>query len=72
MTDQLDTLLHEQRRFPPPPEFAAKALAGHDLVVAGEDAEAFWAAQARDLDWIRPWDRVLEWAPPHARWFGGS
>ena len=27
MTDQLDTLLSEQRRFPPPPEFAARANA---------------------------------------------
>ncbi|MGB7212203.1 MAG: acetate--CoA ligase [Gemmatimonadales bacterium] len=72
MTDQIDTLLQEQRRFPPSPAFTAQALAGHDLVAAGEDAEAFWAAQARTLDWIHPWDRVLEWHPPHAQWFRGG
>ena len=27
MTDQLDTLLSEKRRFPPPPDFAAQANA---------------------------------------------
>jgi acetyl-CoA synthetase len=32
----------------------------------------FWAEQARTLDWIRPWDRVLEWTPPHAKWFVGG
>ncbi|HET7023930.1 MAG TPA: acetate--CoA ligase [Gemmatimonadales bacterium] len=72
MTDQIDTLLQEQRRFPPSPAFAAEALAGPDLVAAGADAEAFWAAQARTLDWMRPWDRVLEWSAPHAKWFRGG
>ncbi|MGH7590265.1 MAG: acetate--CoA ligase [Gemmatimonadales bacterium] len=72
MTDQIDTLLQEQRRFPPPPAFAAQALAGPDLVAAGADAEEFWAAQARTLDWMHPWDRVLEWSPPHAKWFRGG
>ena len=73
MTDQLATLLSEQRRFPPPPAFAAQANATAALVQAGaRDREAFWAEQARTLDWIRPWDRVLEWAPPHAKWFVGG
>ncbi|HEV2290451.1 MAG TPA: acetate--CoA ligase [Gemmatimonadales bacterium] len=72
MTDQLDTLLHEQRRFPPPPEFTAKALADHNFIASAADPERFWATQARALDWIRPWDRVLDWTPPHAKWFQGG
>jgi acetyl-CoA synthetase len=73
MTDQLDTLLSEQRRFPPDPAFAAQANATRDLYAAGaRDPVEFWAEQARTLDWIRPWDRVLEWTPPHARWFVGG
>ena len=73
MKDQLDTLLSEQRRFPPSPEFAARANATRELHEAGaRDREAFWADQARSLDWIRPWDRVLEWTPPHAKWFVGG
>jgi acetyl-CoA synthetase len=36
------------------------------------DPEKFWAKQARGLDWHRPWDRVLDWNPPFARWFSGG
>jgi acetyl-CoA synthetase len=73
MTDQLDTLLSEQRRFPPDPAFAAQANATRALYEAGaRDPVEFWAEQARTLDWIRPWDRVLEWTPPHAKWFVGG
>jgi acetyl-CoA synthetase len=73
MADQLDTLLSEQRRFPPPAKFAAAANGQAELYQAAErDSEAFWAEQARALVWIRPWDRVLEWKPPHAKWFVGG
>jgi len=37
-----------------------------------EDTEAFWAAEAAKLDWYKPWDRVLDWDPPYARWFVGG
>ncbi|HEX6645033.1 MAG TPA: acetate--CoA ligase [Gemmatimonadales bacterium] len=69
MSEQLDTLLSEQRRFPPPDGFARAAEAQADLYDAGRDAEAFWEQEARRLDWIEPWTRVLDWQPPHARWF---
>jgi len=36
------------------------------------DPEGFWAEEARHLEWFRPWDRVLEWDPPFARWFVGG
>jgi acetyl-CoA synthetase len=73
MTDQLDTLLSERRRFPPAAAFAAEANATSALFdAAARDREGFWAEQARALDWIRPWDRVLEWTPPHAKWFVGG
>jgi acetyl-CoA synthetase len=73
MTDhQLDTLLLEHRRFPPPRAFAAQANATADLYQAGRDREAFWAEQARALQWIAPWQQVLEWRLPHARWFVGG
>jgi len=73
MTDQIDTLLSEQRRFPPPPAFSAQAYATGALYQAAQqDREKFWAEQAGALDWIRPWDRVLEWTLPHAKWFVGG
>jgi acetyl-CoA synthetase len=73
MADQLDTLLSEERRFPPMPEFASRAAGTEALYAAAQrDRLAFWAEQARTLDWIAPWQSILEWAPPHARWFGGG
>ena len=27
---------------------------------------------AGELEWSRPWDRVLDWQPPHAKWFVGG
>ena len=73
MTDQLDTLLSERRRFPPAAAFAAEANGTAALFdAAARDREEFWAEQARALDWMRPWDRVLEWTPPHAKWFVGG
>ncbi|HEX9894692.1 MAG TPA: acetate--CoA ligase, partial [Gemmatimonadales bacterium] len=73
MTDQLATLLTEERRFPPPPSFAAQANATDTLYQsASRDRLAFWAEQARELDWYHPWTQVLEWTPPHAKWFVGG
>jgi acetyl-CoA synthetase len=37
-----------------------------------EDPEAFWAEEARRLDWFRTWDKVLEWDLPFAKWFVGG
>lgn len=39
---------------------------------AEQNLEAFWAKQASCLDWSQPWERVLEWTPPHAQWFCGG
>ncbi|MBA3498181.1 MAG: acetate--CoA ligase [Gemmatimonadales bacterium] len=73
MSDQLDTLLSEQRRFSPASTFAADANGTPALYEsAARDREAFWAEQAGTLEWIRPWDRVLDWTPPHAKWFVGG
>ena len=69
MNEQIDTLLSETRRFPPPQAFAARAAATDALYLAGRDWKKFWAEQARSLDWISPWTMILDWKPPHARWF---
>ena len=48
MADQLDTLLSEERRFPPCAEFAARAVGTQALYdAAARDRLAFWAEQAR-------------------------
>ncbi len=64
----------EDRRFPPPPGFTRQAVAADPAVYerAEELGPDFWAEQAGALDWFRPWDRVLEWDLPFAKWFVGG
>src|SRR3982751_143657 len=72
-TNSIDRLLHETRRFPPSPEFAANAIAHDDLYEAAKaDRVEFWADQARDLlHWHKPFTTTLDWSDaPVARWFG--
>ncbi|UTT61480.1 acetate--CoA ligase [Microcella humidisoli] len=67
----IDSLLHEDRRFPPSPEFAAAAVAKPELYdEARADRLEFWADRARELHWHRPFTETLDWSnPPFARWF---
>ncbi len=67
----IDSLLHEDRRFPPSPEFAAAAVAQpHLYEEARADRLGFWADRARELHWHRPFTQTLDWSnPPFARWF---
>jgi acetyl-CoA synthetase len=71
---EIDALLKEDRRFPPSAAFRAAADVSDPEVYAraARDPEAFWAGFARELEWMRSWDTVLEWNPPHARWFDGG
>ena len=41
-----------------------------DLAI--EDIEDFWDKEARNLDWYKSWDKVLEWKNPFAKWFVGG
>jgi len=74
----LDSTLRENRVFPPPAEFAAKAhiksLAEYEQMYrrSVEDPESFWAEAARELHWFKPWDKVLEWNEPWVKWFVGG
>jgi len=70
----LDTLLVEERRYPPPPGFATTANIADPAIYerARQDPEGYWAEAARELDWYKPWDRVLEWNAPWAKWFIGG
>ncbi|HVT40892.1 MAG TPA: acetate--CoA ligase [Gemmatimonadaceae bacterium] len=70
----IDVLLTENRRFAPPDAFRAAANVRTTALAdeAARDPEAYWARMAGELEWIRPWSRVLEWEPPHARWFSGG
>ncbi|MBI2834710.1 MAG: acetate--CoA ligase [Acidobacteria bacterium] len=71
---ELAALLKEDRRFPPPPWFSTTAHVADAGVYerAAADPEGFWDEWARELEWYRPWERVLDWTPPHAKWFVGG
>jgi acetyl-CoA synthetase len=78
-TSNIESSLHEERVFPPPPEFAAQAHVKslEELEALRREAsdapEAFWARMAEaELHWFRKWDTVLKWEPPHAEWFVGG
>ncbi len=70
----MSDLLIEKRQFPPPDEFRRDAVINDEGIYeeALRDREAFWASFASELHWFRPWDKVLDWDPPHARWFVGG
>ena len=70
-TPNIEALLQEGRRFPPPEEFAAKANIRDPRVYeeADRDFEGFWARWAEELHWFKKWDKVLQWDPPFAQWF---
>jgi acetyl-CoA synthetase len=70
----IDVLLQEHRKFEPTPEFRAAAhLSSPEIYAkASADPEGYWEEQARTLEWSAPWTQVLDWQPPHARWFLGG
>jgi acetyl-CoA synthetase len=71
---EIDDLLRENRTFPPPADFRARAVVRDESVYAEaeRDPAAFWAKFAGELEWSRPWRQVLDWQPPHAKWFVGG
>ncbi|HTL94811.1 MAG TPA: acetate--CoA ligase [Gemmatimonadaceae bacterium] len=73
MTD-IDVLLQETRKFTPAAEFSRAAnVPTRDVYDrATRDPEAFWAEMARELEWSKPFTKVLEWNPPWAKWFLGG
>jgi acetyl-CoA synthetase len=77
-TTEIESVLQEARRFPPPAGFAEHARlsdpAEYERIYrrSVEQPEAFWAEVAAELHWFEPWHTVREWKHPHARWFVGG
>jgi len=67
----IETILLEERRYPPPEDFAAQANAQPDIYE--RDFEEFWKSEARGrVTWFEPFDRLLAWEPPYAKWYLGG
>ena len=72
-------VMKEDRLFPPPQEFAAKATNSAPLPNTKScgtrrpaDLEGFWGKLAAELHWFKPFTKVLEWNEPFAEWFVGG
>ena len=70
----IEALMRENRSFAPSAEFVREATISSPEVyaAASADPEAYWADEARKLDWFEPWHTILEWNIPFAKWFIGG
>ena len=79
--EHTDRVLTEKRVFHPSPEVVRQANITKYMRGKGfdtweelyrwsiENPEEFWAEQARELYWHRPWSKVREWNAPYVKWF---
>lgn len=76
---QIDSVMQENRLFPPPEEFSSNSQIGsfeayqelYDKAQA--DPVAFWGELARqELHWFEPFNETLDWQEPFAKWFVGG
>ncbi len=68
----IDSLLHEERRFPPSASFAKDSIARPAMYEAAKaDRLEFWAEQSRELlHWHKGFTHTLDWSnAPFATWF---
>jgi acetyl-CoA synthetase len=83
--DQTDRMMHEVRVITPAPEVVenanitayirAKGFQTYDELYAWSIAhpEDYWADQAKELHWFKPWDTVFQWTEkPFFNWFAGG
>ncbi|HUK12310.1 MAG TPA: acetate--CoA ligase [Thermoanaerobaculaceae bacterium] len=67
----IETLQGAAKRYPPPKDFAAHANAKPDIY--HQKLEEFWDREAKArISWFKPYDKVLEWKLPYAKWFLGG
>lgn len=78
-TGQIDSVMQEDRLFPPSAEFSAKSVIGSEAAYqklyseSEKDLEAFWDGFAKeDLHWFEPYDTVLKQDKHNVEWFVGG
>jgi acetyl-CoA synthetase len=76
--EKIEAVLKEERVFQPSEAFRQaariKRLEDYEALYREslEQPEQFWSRVASELHWFKPWDKVLEWNPPNAKWFIGG
>ena len=74
----IESLLKEKRSFKPSKEFARQANWNKRTVneyrrLGEKSPTRFWAKMAREnVDWFKPWTKILDWKPPFSKWFVGG
>ncbi|MEZ6016964.1 MAG: acetate--CoA ligase [Planctomycetota bacterium] len=79
MSEHIEHVLHEERRFPPPQAFQRDARLGSAddyqrmYRQSLDEPDEFWGRIARELPWLKPFEQVVDWSQrPFARWFDGG
>lgn len=79
MSNAIESVLQENRKFPPAPEFTEQANISSEAQYlemwnrAKDDPAGFWGELARkNLDWFTDFDQTLEGAMPETKWFVGG
>ncbi len=78
MSEHIESVLQESRRFAPPEGFRSRARISsvdeyrrlHRRSL--DDPAGFWGEVASELHWFQGWDKVLEWDEPFVKWFVGG
>jgi acetyl-CoA synthetase len=71
VTNTIETMLLEERRYAPDPEFARQANAQPDIYE--RDWEEFWETEGRNrVTWFERFSKLYEWDPPYAKWYLGG
>jgi acetyl-CoA synthetase len=71
VTNTIETMLLEERRYEPPAEFARQANAQPEIYE--RDWESFWETEGRErVTWFEPFSKLYEWEPPYAKWYLGG
>ena len=60
--------------FPPEETIEKSYVPNYEKLYAEVTADpaAFWANIAKELSWFKPWNKILDWNYPYARWFTGA
>ena len=67
----IETMFLEERRYPPPADFAARANAQAEI--NSRDFEEFWEGEGRTrVSWFEPFSELYEWEPPYSKWYLGG
>ena len=78
METNIESHLIEKRVFKPAKDFAKKARIKSLVQYRKMYRESirrpdtFWAREAKELAWRKPWKKALDWKAPFAKWFVGG